>query len=68
MKFSMGKKMFRIFEIIYNFTIAITRIHFAIYEAQIDNLNPDLGYHEYFMIVLKEKNIVAVFLKKLKAE
>ena len=37
-----GKKLFRIFRMIYNFAIAITRIHFAIYEVQSDNLKPDI--------------------------
>ena len=47
--FFLGKKLFRIFLMIYNFAIAITRIHFAICEVRSDNLNPGIIKNYYLL-------------------
>ena len=43
-KISFGKKILCIFRIIYNFRIAIARIHFAICQVQRDNSNPGIFF------------------------
>ena len=50
--FFLGKKLFRIFLMIYNFAIAITRIHFAICEVRSDNLNPGIIKNYYLLDVI----------------
>ena len=40
-KFSLGKKLLHIFCMIYNFVVAVTRIHLTICEVQSNNLNPE---------------------------
>ena len=53
LNFPWEKKLLRIFCLIYNFIIAISRIHFAICEVRSDDLNPGIGpnfYHTSTML------------------
>ena len=64
LNFPWEKNCFAFF-LIYNFTIAKTRIHFAIYEVSRDNSNPaedsvvaDLCYHYFSYFAEQNHNIV----------